>query len=128
MQAMKPKQLPMVNRRFEQIFHREHRHCSCEMPMVSKKWNDALGTFVAIRLCCMAKLIEKVAQAVGVEALAIYEVFEFDPKWVWDCDELHQKDNDGTVEMVRRGPPPRWLRERMERKGISIPNLPKENS
>jgi hypothetical protein len=40
--------------RFEQVFHRDHRYCDCEMPMISKKWNEALGTMVCIRLCCLA--------------------------------------------------------------------------
>lgn len=116
-----PAQLPMVNRRFEQIFHKDHRACTCEMPMTSKKWNDALGTFVVVRLCCMAKALEQLT------GLSLYEVFDFDPKWVWDCDELHQAEGeDGTVTMRPRGAPPRWLLERLHKKGIEVRNLPTE--
>lgn len=118
----KAQQLPMGNRRFEQVFHRNFRTCSCEMPYISKKWNDALGTFTAIRLCCLAKAVEKLTGE------KLYEVYEFDPKWVWDCTEKHQSIGaDGvTVEMVERGPPPEWLRERFERKGVEIKNLPEK--
>jgi hypothetical protein len=112
-------QLPMVNRRFEQVFHADHRACTCAMPMVSKKWNDALGTFVAIRLCCMARAVEQLT------GQSLYQVFDFDPKWVWDCTERHQSEaSDGTVEMVERGPPPAWLLKRFREKGIEVRNLP----
>ena len=111
-------QLPMVKKRFEQVFHRDHRYCDCEMPMTSKKWNDALGTFVCIRLCCMAKALE---ESTGKK---LYEVFDFDPRSVWDCTELHQSDaGDGTVQMVERGNPPPWLLERFQKKGIEVVNL-----
>jgi hypothetical protein len=114
-------QLPMVNRRFEQVFHQDFRQCTCEMPMLSKKWNDALGTFVAIRLCCLAKAVEQLT------GQRLYEVHDFDPKWVWDCRELHQCEGaDGTIEMVERGPPPPWLLKRLREKGIEVPNLPPE--
>lgn len=117
----KPEQLPMLNRRFEQVFHQDFKHCSCEMPYISKKWNDALGTFTAIRLCCMAKAVEELT------GLRLYEVYDFDPKWVWDCTELHQSDaGDGTVAMIERGPPPRWLLERFREKGVEVRNLPEE--
>ena len=86
--------------------------------MLSKKWNAALGTLVAIRLCCLAKAVEKLT------GQRLYEVHEFAPQWVWDCCELHQSDaGDGTVEMTQRGKPPRWLLERMLKKGIDVPNL-----
>lgn len=114
-------QLPMVNRRFEQIFHKDHRACTCEMPMVTKKWNDALGTFVNLRLCCLAKAVEELT------GLKLYEVYEFDPKWVWDCAELHQAEGpDETVVMVPRGVPPKWLLARLREKGIEVRNLPAE--
>lgn len=126
----KAEQLPLVKgTRFEQVFHRERRGCTCEMPLVSRKWNDALGTLVDVRLCCMAKTLERIAAAVGIEAPDLYEVFNFEPKWVWDCKELHQKANvlDGTVEMVERGPPPPWLLKRFRDKGIEVRNLPESN-
>lgn len=128
MRQVKAKQLPLQKgTRFEQVFHRDHRACSCAMPLVSRKWNDALGTFVAVRLCCMARAVERIAKAVGVEVGDLYEVFDFDPKWVWDCNELHQAEGlDGTVEYTTRGAPPEWLRKRLEAKGIPILNLPVE--
>lgn len=119
MKSMKVEQLPMVNRRFEQVFHKPRRTCACAMPMLSRKWNDALGTFVTIRLCCMARAVE------GLTGLKLYEVDHFDPKWVWDCAELHQAEGqDGTVEMVERGPPADWLLKRFREKGIEVRNLP----
>ena len=119
MKSKEIEQLPMVNRRFEQIFHRDYRQCECEMPMVTKKWNDALGTFVALRLCCLAKAVEKLT------GQKLYEVYEFDPKWVWDCDELHQSIDPQTdcVTLVERGSPPRWLLKRLRDKGIPVLNL-----
>ena len=115
---MDKKQLDLSEPRFAQIFHREHRYCDCEIPMTLKKWQDALGTFVVIRVCCAAKALQEM---LGID---LYQVFEFPPKWVWDCDELHEKDVDGVVEMVPRGVPPRWLLKRMLAKGIEIRNLP----
>ena len=118
----KPRQLPMHNQRFEQVFHQNFRHCDCEMPMISKKWNDALGTFVAIRLCCMAKALEELT------GKTLYEVYEFDPKWEWDCEGLHQCEDmiSGTTTYVQRGKPPKWLLERMQKKGIEVKNLPED--
>ena len=89
--------------------------------MLSKKWNDALGTFVAIRLCCLAKAVEELL------GLNLYEVHEFTPRWVWDCNTIESKTlPDGTVEQIEKGPPPQWLKERMLQKGIPILNLPEE--
>ncbi len=86
--------------------------------MVTKKWNDALGTFVALRLCCLAKAVE---QLTGER---LYEVYDFEPAWVWDCNELHQAEaGDGTVEMTPRGKPPEWLLQRLQKKGIEVKNL-----
>lgn len=124
----KAKQLELTpNTRFEQIFHKDHRDCSCPMPMVSKKWNDALGRFQVIRLCCMASTVQKIAEATGIDCRDLLEVFEFDPRWVWDCTELHQADSgDGTYMMRERGAPPKWLLKRFEEKGIEVKNLPEE--
>ena len=123
---MLPKQIdmgPAVSRsgkpRFEQVFHKDHRYCDCEMPMVSKKWNDALGVMVNIRLCCLAKAVEELT------GKSLYEVYEFDPKWEWDCDELHECPSlDGTVELRHRGQPPDWLLKRMKERGVPVHNLP----
>ena len=109
--------------RFEQIFHQDFRHCTCEMPMLSKKWNEALGTFVAIRLCCLAKAVEELT------GLKIYEVHEFAPRWEWDCSQIQEcADPDGSTTTVYqpRGKPPAWLLERMQQKGIRVYNLPEE--
>lgn len=122
---MQAKQLPMDGGaatskapRFEQIFHQDFRACDCEMPMVTKKWNEALGTFVAIRLCCMAKAVETLT------GLRLYEVHEFAPRWEWNCNALEPAAQpDGTVEVVQKGPPPRWLKERLKKKGLPIHNL-----
>jgi hypothetical protein len=87
--------------------------------MTSKKWNDALGRMVVIRLCCLAKAVEKLT---GEQ---LYEVLDFAPRWEWDCNEVIQKAQpDGTVELEERGPPPRWLLERFQKKGIPVHNLP----
>jgi hypothetical protein len=125
---MKPKQLDMgraVSKsgkpRFEQVFHKDHRYCDCAMPMVSRKWNDALGVFVGVRLCCLARAVEKLT------GQSLYEVFEFDPKWEWDCTELHESESDdGTVEMTERGAPPKWLLDRLLEREIPVHNLPGE--
>jgi hypothetical protein len=86
--------------------------------MVSRKWNDALGVFVGIRLCCLARAVEELT------GQTLYEVFEFDPKWQWDCNELHQSEAlDGTVEMVERGNPPKWLLKRFRERGVEVLNL-----
>lgn len=126
---MPPKQLSMDSpapvkagqQRFEQIFHHDFRHCDCEMPMVTKKWNDAVGTFVALRLCCLAKAVEQLT------GLKLYEVYEFAPKWEWDCAQIQQcADPDGTGEVVfrPRGKPPAWLKKRLHEKDIRIYNEP----
>lgn len=116
------RQLPIQkNSRFEQVFHKDHRDCDCEIPMVTKKWNDALGRMVNIRLCCMAKLVDEIAERLGIDTRRVYEVFDFDPKWVWDCDELHESiDLDGTVTKRPRGNPPKWLAKRLRDKGLEI--------
>lgn len=115
-----PQQLQIVKgTRFEQVFHRDFKTCACEMPYISKKWNDALGTFTAVRLCCLAKAVEKLTGE------RLYEVYDFAPRWAWDCAELHGAEGaDGTQTKVERGAPPRWLLERMVKKGVAVLNLP----
>lgn len=89
------------------------------MPMTLKKWNEALGTFVILRLCCMSRAVE------ALTGIPLCEVFDFPPGWVWDCQELHQKAaDDGSVELVERGVPPRWLLDRFRQKGVVVKNLP----
>lgn len=123
----KPKQLPMDGPaigsapRFEQVFHQEFRHCDCEIPMITKKWNDALGRMVALRLCCLAKAVERLTGE------KLFEVHDFTPKWEWDCAQIQQcADPDGseTVVFRERGKPPAWLEKRLRQKGIRIYNHP----
>jgi hypothetical protein len=109
--------------RFEQIFHQDFRHCDCAMPMLLKKWNDALGTFVAIRLCCLARAVEKLT------GQKLYEVYDFAPKWEWDCARVEPcaaADGSDALEYRMKGPPPRWLGERLKKKGLPIYNEPSE--
>jgi hypothetical protein len=109
--------------RFENIFHSDFRQCDCEMPMVMKKWNDALGTFVAVRLCCMAKALERLT------GQKLYEVYDFEPRWDWDCERIEECADplgSGTFVYRQKGPPPRWLRERLVKKGRPIYNLKNE--
>ena len=127
---MRAKQLPIgggvetaKTPRFEQVFHQNFRHCDCAMPMLSKKWNEALGTFVAIRLCCLAKAVEKLTGE------KLYEVYDFTPRWEWDCAEIQQcADPDGsdTIVFEERGKPPAWLEKRFREKGVRIYNHPDE--
>lgn len=126
LQGDKPLELAEQKRvpvhRFEQCFHADHKYCDCAIPMTLKKWNEALGTFVVLRVCCMARAVETLT------GIPLMEIFDFPPGWVWDCDELHECQGDGgRIEMRPRGEPPRWLRERMEQKGIEIKNLPEQS-
>jgi len=101
--------------RFEQVFHRQHRYCDCAMPMVSKKWNEALGTFVVIRLCCLARAVEELT------GKKLYEVYDFEPRWQWDAEAVERReDPDGSVEIVEKGMPPEWMVQRFDQKGIKI--------
>ena len=112
--------IPLDRPDFEAIFHQDFRQCTCELPMLSKKWNDALGTFVAIRLCCMAKAMEELT------GIRLYEVYDFEPRWDWDCEGLHQSiAPDGSVQMVERGRPPEWLLARLLKKGKAVLHLEK---
>ena len=102
--------------KFEQAFHKDHRYCDCPIPMNLKKWNDALGRMTVLRVCCMAKALEDMT---GIDLL---QVFEFEPKWVWDCDEMVERENVLTGEQYKapRGLPPEWLEKRMKAKGIPM--------
>ena len=71
--------------------------------------------FTEIRLCCLAKAVELLT------GLRLFEAWQFDPLFEWDCTELVQ-DKDGT--MIQRGVPPRFMRQRMAKRGISIRHLP----
>lgn len=91
--------------------------CGCPMPFVRRKWHRALGRLVELRLCCLAKVVE---QGFGLPSGTLYETFEFEPTREWDCNET-VKDRHG--QNVRKGPPPKWLKDRMDKKGIAIKNL-----
>lgn len=110
----------------EAIVRRDHRTCNCALTYVHRKRHGALGTAIEIRLCCMAQFIE---QKFGLSPGTFFKVLEFDPSWVWDCEQVHVIERtkpDGSKESIRvkQGPPPRWLRERMVKKGIPILNQP----
>ncbi len=104
--------------KFEQAFHKDHRYCDCSIPMTLKKWNDALGRMVVLRVCCMARALEEMT---GFDLL---QTFEFTPKWAWDCDEMIEVDGPFGGKVKRpRGRPPLWLEKRMLAKGITIKGL-----
>ena len=114
---------PMTEEDFVRL---DHRLCDCELTYVHRKRHAALGTGIQIRLCCLAKAVEKM---LGVEEGTFFRAFEFRPSWVWDCHKEHEVSRrmpDGSVVSVvqKLGPPPRWLLDRMREKGIEVRNLP----
>jgi len=110
----------------EDFIARDHRQCDCPLTYVHRKRHAALGTGIEIRLCCLAKKVEELA---GLPPGTFFFAMDFEPSWEWDCEqpmESHRRLPDGSVETVTKklGPPPRWLRERLEAKGRPIHNLP----
>jgi len=108
----------------EDIVQHDHRTCDCPLTYVVRKRHAALGTAIEIRLCCLAQKVEELA---GLPAGTFFKVMEFNPTWEWDCDYMmksHTYLADGSVEEreTRQGPPPRWLKERMDKKGIAVRN------
>ena len=102
------------------IVQRDFRTCDCPLTYVVRKQHAALGTAIEVRLCCLAQKVEELA---GLPAGTLFKVMEFKPTWEWDCDYQQKRTlSDGTVEEVRLGPPPRWLKERMDKKGIAVRN------
>ena len=102
------------------------RTCSCPLTHVHRKRHGALGQGIQVRVCCMARIVE---ERFGLEPGTLFQLFEFDPSWEWDCDAPIRKEypnHDGSVTVIEstRGEPPRWLRERMEAKGLPIVNDP----
>jgi len=91
--------------------------CDCAMPFVHRKWHRALGTFAELRLCCMAKAVEK---ALNLPEGSLYQILDFEPTWAWDCKQV-VTDGDGTKHEL--GSPPKWIKDRMQRKGVEIRNL-----
>ena len=103
---------------------RDHRLCDCEMTYVHRKRHGALGTGIEIRLCCLAKKVEEMA---GLPEGTFFLSLDFDPSWIWDCRQqqcVRTKDVDGSIVETFRdlGEPPRWLRDRMDKKGLEIRN------
>ena len=88
--------------------------CNCEKPIGWKGANPVAGTGVYLRLCCTAKELEKLA---GLTPGTLYQVFDFEPSWVWDCNRIER--HGGTL----GSPPPRVLK-RLKEKGIEVLNLP----
>jgi hypothetical protein len=109
----------------EDFIQRDHRTCDCELTYVRRKRHAALGTGIEIRLCCLAKKVEELA---GLPPGTFFFSMDFEPSWEWDCTapqkvEHQQPDGSVVTEMHQAGPPPRWLKERLEAKGIPIKNL-----
>lgn len=109
----------------EDFIARDRRMCGCELTYVHRKRHAALGAGIEIRLCCLAKKVEELA---GLPKGSFFYAMEFQPTWEWDCDatQLTSKTMpDGSVEdrEVRLGNPPRWLKERMDKKGIKVKNF-----
>jgi len=86
--------------------------CDCPMPFVHRKWHRALGTFAELRLCCMARKIEEV---LGIPQGTFYKAIDFEPTRVWDEGQMVDDTQGG---MKPLGEPPKWLKMRMENKGI----------
>jgi hypothetical protein len=110
----------------QDIIERDHRTCDCELTYVHRKRHAALGTAIEIRLCCLAKKVEELS---GVPRGTFFSSLDFTPSWEWDCDkpmttEHQQPDGSIVTKMHKPGPPPQWLLERMQRKGIEVKNLP----
>lgn len=110
----------------EEFIARDRRTCDCELTYVHRKRHAALGVGIEIKLCCLAKFIEK---QFGLPAGTFFVAMDFEPSWEWDCHKVHLKDHhqpDGSVITVehQQGPPPPWLLKRFKEKGIKVKNLP----
>ena len=93
------------------LYQRDYHTCDCPLPYVERKWSEPIGTFCELRLCCLARAVE------ALTGLKLFETWDFTPVWEWDCGAVVATD-DGTRR--RRGPPPAFMRERMEAKGIGV--------
>jgi len=100
--------------------------CDCEIPSVLRKYHGALGVGTEIRLCCIAKALEKLA---GVPEGTFFLALEFAPEWDWDCEaDMHYsagRNPDGTAIWATKktGKPPNWLLKRLKEKKRPIHNL-----
>ena len=93
------------------LIQRDYHTCDCEMPYIERKWNDALGVFTEIRLCCLAKAVQELT------GIVLYEVFEFQPVWEWNCNDIVIGE-DGTRHL--RGCPPKFMLERFAKRNIRV--------
>ncbi len=105
---------------------RDRRTCDCPLTYVHRKYHSAIGTGIEIKVCCMAKAIEK---HLGLPPGTFFIAMDFEPEWEWDCSSVMKKERrlpDGSVEVtdVVLGAPPEWIKKRMDKKGIEIRNLP----
>ena len=117
--------VPAATATEEDFIARDRRTCDCSLTYVHRKRHAALGTGIEIRLCCLAKKVEELA---GLPAGTFYFAMDFVPSWEWDCDGMQKTQqilSDGSVvdKEVRRGNPPKWLKERMDKKGIKVKNF-----
>ena len=108
----------------EQFKEYDRRTCACDKPMVMRSAIPQAGTGVLLRLCCLAQKFEELA---GVPPGTFYQVFDFEPSWEWDCNQVsitRKGLSDGYDEFTeyRVGLPPAWIETRMDRKGIPIMN------
>lgn len=98
------------------LYTRDYHTCDCPWPHIERAWGGAVGTFREIRLCCMARALEKL---LGLPEGAFYWTAQFTPLFAWDENEIVEvKELTGNVSYIKRGPPPQWMQERMARKGI----------
>lgn len=113
----------------EEIIERDFRTCTCALTYVVRKRHGALGSAVEIRVCCMAKEVERMA---GLPEGTFFNAMNFTPSWDWDCDQVsvtESKNPDGSVECHRHvlGAPPKWLLDRLVEKDRPIHNLEKHS-
>ena len=109
----------------EDFIARDRRTCDCALTYVHRKRHAALGTGIEIRLCCLAKKVEELA---GLPAGTFFFSMDFEPTWEWDCDAISKTQEtlpDGSIveKETRLGNPPKWLRNRLDKKGITVKNL-----
>lgn len=110
----------------EDFIDHDRRACNCALTYVHKKHHAALGVGIEIKLCCLAKKVEELAD---LPPGTFFWAMDFRPSWEWDCDkewETKKREPDGSIIVTkgRLGPPPEWLLKRFEQRGITVHNLP----